>query len=53
MKAYTIRIEDDLLDKLSYIAELEKRSMNSQILIILERYVKQYYINLDEEDEVK
>lgn len=46
IKSLSIRIDDELLDKLHYVADFEARSANSQILHLIRRCVaaheKQY-----------
>lgn len=41
-KSLSIRIEQELLDKLHVVADYEGRSANSQILILIRRCVEQY-----------
>ena len=42
IKSLSIRIEPELLDKLHVVADYEGRSANSQILILIRRYIEQY-----------
>ena len=42
IKSLSIRIEQELLDKLHVVADYEGRSANSQILILIRRCVEQY-----------
>lgn len=35
VKSVSIRIEQDMLDKIAYIADYEGRSVNSQILVLI------------------
>ena len=42
MKSLSIRIEQELLDKLHVVADYEGRSANGQILILIRRCVEQY-----------
>ncbi len=42
IKSLSIRIEQDLLDKLHVVADYEGRSANSQVLILIRRCVEQY-----------
>ena len=42
IKSLSIRIEQELLDKLHVVADYEGRSANSQILILVRRCVEQY-----------
>lgn len=37
----TLRIEEELYEKIVKIAEEEKRSVNSEIVYILERFIKE------------
>ena len=41
-KSLSIRIDDDLLDKLHIVADYEGRSANGQILVLIRRCVEQY-----------
>ena len=38
----SIRIEDEMLDKLHYVADYEGRSCNSQILILIRESIAKY-----------
>ena len=42
VKSLSIRIEQEMLDKLHVVADYEGRSANSQILILIRRCVEQY-----------
>ena len=42
IKSLSIRIEQELLDKLHVVADYEGRSANSQILILIRRCVEQH-----------
>ena len=42
MVSFTLRIDEELMDKIRYISEVEKRSINSEILYILEEYTKKF-----------
>ncbi len=42
IKSLSIRIEQELLDKLHVVADYEGRSANSQILVLIRRCVEQY-----------
>ena len=35
VKSVSIRIEEEMLEKLGYVAEYEGRSLNSQILVLV------------------
>ncbi len=41
MKRFTLRLPNDLHDKIRELARLEKRSIHAQILYILEHYLKE------------
>lgn len=41
-KAYPLRINEELMNKLNKIAEEEHRTKNKQIEYILEKYVEEY-----------
>lgn len=38
-KTFTLRIEEDTLNRLHYIAKLNKRSANNQIEILIETFI--------------
>lgn len=42
VKSLSIRIDQELLDKLHVVADYEGRSANSQILILIRDCVKEY-----------
>lgn len=42
MKSVSIRIEEEMLNKLSYVADYEGRSINSQILYLIRNSIKEY-----------
>ena len=42
IKSLSIRIEQEMLDKLHIVADYEGRSANSQILILIRDCIKQY-----------
>ena len=42
VKSLSIRIEDEMLDKLHYVADYEGRSCNSQILILIRDCIEKY-----------
>lgn len=42
VKSVSIRIEQEMLDKLGYVAEYEGRSVNSQILVLIRECIRQY-----------
>ena len=39
---FSLRISEDLLEKVKYIAKENKRSMNKEVEFVLEKYVKTY-----------
>ncbi len=62
VKSVSIRIEDEMLKKISYVSEYEGRSLNSHILILIRNSIKNFEeqngkISLEEpikpEDNVK
>lgn len=42
IKSVSIRIEEEMLDKLSYIADYEGRSVNSQVLVLIRQSIKSF-----------
>lgn len=42
IKSVSIRIEEDMLNKISYIAEYEGRSVNSQVLVLIRENIKDF-----------
>lgn len=42
IKSVSIRIEEEMLSKLSYIAEYEGRSVNSQVLVLIRQSIKTF-----------
>lgn len=42
MKSLTVRIDDEMLKKLSVVAKNEGRSKNSEILILIRDKIKEY-----------
>lgn len=42
IKSVSIRIEDEMLNKLSYIADYEGRSVNSQVLVLIRQSIKAF-----------
>lgn len=40
VKSVSIRIEEEMLEKLGYVAEYEGRSVNSHILVLIRRDIK-------------
>jgi len=42
IKSLSIRIDEEMLDKLHVIADYEGRSANSQILVLIRNLIKSY-----------
>ena len=42
VKSVSIRIEEEMLEKLGYVAEYEGRSVNSHILVLIRRDIKMF-----------
>jgi hypothetical protein len=42
VKSLSIRIEEEMLDKLHVVADYEGRSANSQILVLIRELIEQY-----------
>lgn len=42
VKSVSIRIEQEMLNKIGYIAEYEGRSINSHILVLIRENIKKY-----------
>ena len=42
VKSVSIRIEEEMLDKLSYISEYEGRSVNSHVLVLIRDSIKAF-----------
>ncbi len=42
VKSVSIRIEEEMLKKISYVSEYEGRSLNSHILILIRRSIKEF-----------
>lgn len=42
IKSVSIRIEEEMLHKLSYVAEYEGRSVNSQVLVLIRESIKAF-----------
>ena len=42
IKSVSIRIEEEMLNKLSYIADYEGRSVNSQVLVLIRESIKAF-----------
>lgn len=42
VKSLSIRIDDEMLDKLHYVADYEARSANGQILVLIRECIEQF-----------
>ena len=42
IKSVSIRIEEEMLDKIGYIADYEGRSVNSQVLVLIRENIKAF-----------
>ena len=42
VKSVSIRIEEEMLNKISYIADYEGRSVNSQVLVLIRENIKAF-----------
>ena len=42
IKSVSIRIEEEMLDKIAYVAEYEGRSVNSQVLVLIRESIKSF-----------
>lgn len=42
IKSVSIRIEEEMLEKLGYVAEYEGRSLNSHILVLIRENIKMF-----------
>lgn len=42
IKSVSIRIEEEMLNKIAYIADYEGRSVNSQVLVLIREHIKQF-----------
>lgn len=42
IKSVSIRIEEEMLEKLAYVADYEGRSINSHILVLIRENIKTY-----------
>ncbi|MBQ5318393.1 MAG: Arc family DNA-binding protein [Oscillospiraceae bacterium] len=42
IKSLSIRIDEDMLDKLHYVADYEGRSANSQILVLIRNCIQRF-----------
>lgn len=42
IKSVSIRIEEEMLNKIAYIADYEGRSVNSQVLVLIRENIKSF-----------
>lgn len=42
IKSVSIRIEEEMLDKIAYIADYEGRSVNSHVLVLIRESIKAF-----------
>lgn len=42
VKSFSIRIEKEMLEKLSYVADYEGRSINSHLLVLVRQNIKEF-----------
>ena len=42
VKSVSIRIEEEMLDKIAYIADYEGRSVNSQVLVLIRENIRSF-----------
>ena len=42
IKSVSIRIEEEMLNKIAYIADYEGRSVNSQVLVLIRDHIKAF-----------
>ena len=42
IKSVSIRIEEEMLNKIAYIADYEGRSLNSQVLVLIRESIKAF-----------
>ena len=42
IKSVSIRIEEEMLNKIAYIADYEGRSVNSQVLVLIRENIKDF-----------
>ena len=42
MKSVSIRIEEEMLDKIGYVADYEGRSVNSQVLVLIRDCIRKF-----------
>ena len=42
IKSFSIRIDEEMLDKLHVVADYEGRSANSQVLVLIRKLIEKY-----------
>ena len=42
IKSVSIRIEEEMLDKIGFVADYEGRSVNSHILVLIREHIQQF-----------
>ena len=42
MKSVSIRIEEEMLEKIGYVADYEGRSVNSQVLVLVRECIRHF-----------
>ncbi len=42
VKSVSIRIEEEMLNKIAYVADYEGRSVNSQVLVLIREHIKAF-----------
>ena len=42
MKSVSIRIEEEMLEKIGYVADYEGRSVNSQVLVLIRDCIRRF-----------
>ena len=42
IKSVSIRIEEEMLNKIGYVADYEGRSVNSQVLVLIRENIKKF-----------
>lgn len=42
IKSVSIRIEEEMLDKIGYVADYEGRSVNSHVLVLIRESIKKF-----------
>lgn len=42
IKSFSIRIDEEMLHKIAYVADYEGRSINSQVLILIRNCIKDF-----------